>query len=376
MESGLKMTTKLFLVFVAICATATATAIPTTNANGTSLSAFLTDLKEGLENLLGLVQRFEMEQSTQIDQTTSESTMANDQSIPRMLVVTGYGNGRYAKKTELWPKPESQCALPDVPLEVDGAVGFWTAQGPMVCGGNRGGNKCFLYKNHQWMPSNTMQTARQFASQIQINPNQALIIGGTDGNDNDLKTTELISFSGSEEGNKFPVRIGNHCSFPLNATHGIVTGGDQDWYISASTWYVDLTTTRVTPGPTMKTGRRSHGCSVFQHGTKSYGIVSGGRYSDGLLDSTEIIELDQESPTWTEGPKLPRRLKDLTLVKTSQGTYAMGGEDKNDRNEVLQLDCPGDQISSCQWLEMPEKLDFARSGHVSIPLPDSYEICN
>ena len=79
MESGLKKA-KLFLVFVAICATATATAIPTTNANGTSLSAFLTDLKEGLENLLGLVQRFEMEQSTQIDQTTSESTMANDQS--------------------------------------------------------------------------------------------------------------------------------------------------------------------------------------------------------------------------------------------------------------------------------------------------------
>merc|ERR1712004_503938 len=100
MESGLKMTTKLFLVFVAICATATATAIPTTNANGTSLSAFLTDLKEGLGNLLGLVQRFEMEQSTQIDHTTSESTMANDQSIPRILVVTGYGNGRYAKKTE------------------------------------------------------------------------------------------------------------------------------------------------------------------------------------------------------------------------------------------------------------------------------------
>ena len=74
------MTTKLFLVFVAICATATATAIPTTNANGESLSAFLTDLKQGLENLLGLVQRFEMEQSTQIDQTTTESTMANDQS--------------------------------------------------------------------------------------------------------------------------------------------------------------------------------------------------------------------------------------------------------------------------------------------------------
>ena len=71
---------KTFLLFVALVC-ATTTAIPTpTNVNGESLSAFLTNLKQGLENLLGLVQRFEMEQSTQIDQTTTESTMANDQS--------------------------------------------------------------------------------------------------------------------------------------------------------------------------------------------------------------------------------------------------------------------------------------------------------
>merc|ERR1712062_680349 len=109
MDSVLKMT-KLFLVFVAICATTTATPIPTTNANGAS----------------------------QIDQ-----------SIPRILVVTGYGDGGSTKKTELWPKPESQCALADFPLEVVGAVGFWTAQGPVVCGGY-GVSKCFLYKKNQW----------------------------------------------------------------------------------------------------------------------------------------------------------------------------------------------------------------------------------
>ena len=67
MEFGLKKA-KLFLVFVAICATTTATPIPTTN--GASMSAFLTNLKQGLENLLGMVQRFEMEQSTQINQTS------------------------------------------------------------------------------------------------------------------------------------------------------------------------------------------------------------------------------------------------------------------------------------------------------------------
>merc|ERR1712062_206808 len=101
--------------------------------------------------------------------------------------------------------------------------------------------------------------------------------------------------------------------------------------------------------------------------------MGAGGYNSGFLDSTEIIELDQER---TEGPKLPRKLAYLTLVQTSQGTYAMGGWDKdnNDRNEVFQLDCPGDQISSCLWNQVGN-LQFARAHHVSIALPDSYDIC-
>jgi len=365
---------KTFLLFVAlICATTMATPLPPTTASGEPLSAFLASLKQGLENLLAMVNRFENGQSTQIDQ-----------SMTRILVVTGVNSASgptstYTTKTELWPKPDSQCSLHDFPLEVEGAVGIWTAQGPTVCGGNGGENKCFLYRGHQWMPWTNIGTARSDASAIQINPNQTLIIGGNDENGNDLKTTELISSSGSEEGN-IPVTIWGHCSFPINATHGMVTGGLQDESWSANAWYVDLTTTRVTPGPTMKTGRRGHGCATFQHGTKSYGIVAGGYNDyggvDGKLDSTEMIDMDQESPSWTEGPKLPRKLRFLTLVETSQGTYAMGGwNGRNSRTEVLQLDCPGDQISSCQWKEVGN-LQFARYNHVSIPVPESYDICN
>merc|ERR1711860_489108 len=144
----------------------------------------------------------------------------NTTAITRILVVTGY-----TKKTEVWPKPESQCALPDFPLEVGGAVAFWTAQGPMVCGGYSE-NKCFLYKNHQWMPSTNMQTPREYASAVQIDPNQALIIGGLDENRNSLKSTEAITSTGSEEGKDFPVTIYWHCSFKINSTHALVTGGN------------------------------------------------------------------------------------------------------------------------------------------------------
>ena len=69
-------------------------------------------------------------------------------------------------------------------------------------------------------------------------------------------------------------------------------------------------------------------------------------------------------------------MEDLTLVGTSQGTYAMGGKDEdwNYRNEVFQFDCPGDQISSCQWKQVGY-LQFGRNAHVSIALPESYDVC-
>ena len=213
---------------------------------------------------------------------------------PRILVVTGVG-----KKTEVWPKPESQCTLPDFPLQVYGAVAFWTAQGPMVCGGYEE-NKCFLYKNHQWMPSTNMGTQRGYASAVQIDPNQAIIIGGWDGN-NALKSTEVKTSTGSEEGKDFPVTIKYHCSFRINSTHALVTGGKQDGSYSASTWFVDLTKTRFTPGPKMTSRRREHGCSTLQLGRKTFGVVAGGYYNGNYLDSTEWIDLEEDSPTWTEG---------------------------------------------------------------------------
>merc|ERR1711860_406484 len=357
MEFGLKKA-KLFLVFVAICATTTATPIPTTNANGASMSAFLTNLKQGLENLLGMVQRFEMEQSTQIDQTT-----------PKILVVGG------RIKTEMWPGSKTQCDLPDFPIEIEGAVGFNTAKGPVICGGVRE-NRCFLLKQHQWMPFSNMTTARKFASATEVNNDETLIIGGYDENGNKLNTTELISSSGSVKGKDFPTTIWNHCTIKINSTHALVTGGRQDGSWSASTWFVDLTTTRFTPGPEMTSRRSYHGCLTFHLGRKTFGVVAGGYDHPNYLDSTEWIDLEEDSPTWTEGPKLPRGLGGHTLVETPQGTYALGGYDGNPRSEVLHLDCPGNQIQSCQWQEMPEKLDVGRSWHVSLSLPESYDICN
>ena len=188
------------------------------------------------------------------------------------------------------------------------------------------------------------------------------------------------------------MEIRYHCSFTINSTHAIVTGGKQGWDVSESTWWVDLATTTFTPGPSMKTKRRVHGCATFQYEGKTFGIASGGYDENQVpLDTTEIIDFDQENPTWTEGPKLPQKSAYLTLVKTYDGdTYALGGtctksqhytdfsydcggRDRKRSSEVLKLECPGeDQIQCCQWIEMPEKLEFARKNHVSISIPESH----
>ena len=235
--------------------------------------------------------------------------------MSRILVVAGDKDiDTRLKKTELFPKPDSKCAmLDDFPLEVAGAVGFWTAQGPTVCGGYDGPtpplgiepeHRCFIYKEHQWKPWTNMRSRRYGASAIQINPNQALIIGGEYVKYSRMKSIELISSSGSARRNDFPMTISRHCSFKINATHALVTGGIQGFrnYYSANTWFVDLTTTTFTQGPTMKAGRNDHGCSIFHNGTKSFGIISGGTMSGATaINSTEMIDFDQESPEWTEG---------------------------------------------------------------------------
>ena len=66
----------------------------------------------------------------------------------------------------------------------------------------------------------------------------------------------------------------------------------------------------------------------------------------------------------------------LTLVETSQGVLAMGGYYYGEKKEIYKLNCRDDMIKNCRWREMEQKLAEERSNHVSIPLPESYDVCN
>merc|ERR1719414_2469705 len=90
------------------------------------------------------------------------------------------------KKTELIPSIENECPLPDFPISLRGAVGFTTAQGPVVCGGykeDRSINKdCFLFDGQDWTHWASMRTARRGAAVLKLNDDKALILGGRNEN--------------------------------------------------------------------------------------------------------------------------------------------------------------------------------------------------
>jgi len=191
-----------------------------------------------------------------------------------------------------------------------------------------------------------------------------------------------MSLQGSQYGMELEKTINSHCSMMINATTAFITGGyTGSW--SKETYFVDIHNWRWTKGPQMEEARKYHGCALFRFNDKNYAVVAGGYISYNYynsLSSTEILDLDSGTLEWTKGPELPVKMDRFPLVSTSQGIMAVGGFDITNwrfKDEILILKCQdGQDPNQCQWQEYPKKLDVARSSHVVIPLPASYEICN
>ena len=208
--------------------------------------------------------------------------------------------------------PNSICTLKDdVPIEVYGAVGFNTPLGPAFCGGKKENynKQCFIFNSdNEWIPWVDMTTPRVFAAAIQANEHQTLLLGGfgQDGSDVPLKSSELIELEsslGPMDSLKSQATMWRHCIIKINATFGLITGGVHNSHYCAATWYLDLQSFDISPGPRMQNSRVAHGCATFHLGSKTYGIVSGGFNNGREIDSTEFIEFNVENPSWIDGKK-------------------------------------------------------------------------
>ena len=190
--------------------------------------------------------------------------------------------------------------MPDFPLEVYGAVGFDTDQGPTVCGGYSNSGKV-ITKECYTLLSNGWTESRINASAINIGLTETLIVGGYDENSRDLKSSEVMSGNGSRKGKDLPIDMYGHCTLKGSKRKGLIGGGIQDGSVSSKTYFLNMDTMEFTEGPRMQTARGGHGCAALHLGGKTYGIMTGG-YNSGYnnLDSTEFLDFEQQNPTWTD----------------------------------------------------------------------------
>jgi len=165
------------------------------------------------------------------------------------------------------------------------------------------------------------------------------------------------------------------CVTAINATTYFFLEG---WTTSndlTKTFFVNIETATLTPGPPMLVARRLASCSRMKNpNTGSYDsvvVAGGGDLSYGVMESTEILYL--VSLNWQKGPDLPLKLCSSVMVEHfEQGVVVIGGFDiiNMARTELYYL-----KTVSSGWQVMAQRLVTARFYPNAILLHESYVNC-
>ena len=141
-------------------------------------------------------------------------------------------------------------------------------------------------------------------------------------------------------------------------------------HLTSIVFWLDMMGGTVSP-------RQYHGCGTFELDGRLIGIVSGGNDKDN--EFSEVIDFNEDNLSWKVGPKIPRKLAKLAMVKTNSGKLLIvGGQDENGnaRAEISQLFCPDNQnVESCYWKDLEYQLEVPRIDPYVIPLPNSFNLC-
>ena len=109
------------------------------------------------------------------------------------------------------------------------------------------------------------------------------------------------------------------------------------------------------PAPSMKVKRVNHGCGHFMHGETEVFVVAGGENRFLGLSSTEFLpKRNGHWANWMYGPRLPNRMKDLTMVSAQDTVYVLPAQP----GPILKLQCSPRSLYSCRWVETGQRLNL------------------
>ena len=217
--------------------------------------------------------------------------------VLRYMVATGYDE----QKTEIVDLTDSSmsCVLDDIPSR-DGSIGGVLGTTPVICGGYSSGtgylNECLLHGTSEVI---TMNSKREYASSVAINPNKIWILGGQYDYNNPLDSTEFVTLKGTEIGPTLPEAVYRACAVTFPDTGDVYSIGGWTGSITKNVWVANAGNGySFSLGPSLMTGRRLHACGTMSIGAKSI-IVAAGGFDGGYLASVEI--LDPLSNQWVAG---------------------------------------------------------------------------
>ena len=139
---------------------------------------------------------------------------------------------------------------------------------------------------------------------------------------------------------------------------------------SHETWILDTRTNTWKQGPSMRTGRSSHGCfSMDENGTTTKVVAMGG-YNSGILSTAEI--LDVASMQWQDLPDLPFGVygnKGIESVIGPNMGFSVASKRGYDEDRIIGL--RKNQNGTYYWQELTTQLITSRYNAAVVNVPES-----
>ena len=152
---------------------------------------------------------------------------------------------------------------------------------------------------------------------------------------------------------------------------------------TVETWVTDPSSNYdFKPGPSLKKARSFHACATMILNGRIFIIIAGGITSlsvGGCNTTVEILDTSNPAHGWMEGPNLPAKISNFTMVKspTGKGIIIIGGSRRCMENQSFPLDAlyelSGDSIDTLKWTRLEQKLQIARYNHFSFYIPN--QVC-
>ena len=226
-------------------------------------------------------------------------------SDTKVLITTGRNAEGYINRSEILDmsvEGDNLClGWVDYPVQVEAASAGFLGSDTFICGGkksNMDSDECYILNSRTSSFAIHMNNMRQFAASIVLNETLLWISGGKNGL-NVLDSTEFVQMTETTPGPNLPEPLYRHTMISTNNDLSMIIGGWNKFFHTEKSFYYDHREQEWLIGPNLNYGRSRHaaGTVIDKVTLATLVIVTGGKNSDGEMNSTEILDNDE----WIKG---------------------------------------------------------------------------